>query len=183
MILDGRNNMEVGVGMYMTWSLLAKTVLIASVAVSGFAMRDADAVEPVAPAGHITIARDVPAHNAFRAGDIGQPTNVATAREDVVAASTRLHSQAPQPLPDSTLEDVASLPSGSARLNPGSNGSAATFVNAGSVMRGIGAVTGRATSSIDSGVMQAIPGGVGAHAPGPASSSFRNTLSAMPGIR
>jgi hypothetical protein len=175
--------MEVGVGMYATRPQLVKAVFTV-IAISAFGMPGASAAEPVAPAGYITIARDVPAHNAFRAGDIGQSTSVATAREDVVVASTRLHSQVPQPLPDSALDSVGSLPSDSVRLHPGSNGSvAAAIVNAGSTMRGIGAVMGRATSSIESSVMQAMPSGAGARAMSPAPSIFGNTLSAMPGTR
>lgn len=59
------------------------------------------------PVGHITIARDVPVHDAFRAGDVGQRTDVPTAREDIVIANTRTIADIPQSLPDSTLGNVA----------------------------------------------------------------------------
>ena len=62
------------------------------------------AVEPI---GHITIARDVPVHDAFRAGDVGQPTDIPTAREDIVIANTRTIAGVPQSLPDSALGNVA----------------------------------------------------------------------------
>lgn len=62
------------------------------------------AVEPV---GHITIARDVPVHDAFRVGDIGQPTDIPTAREDIVIVNTRTIASVPQSLPDSALGNVA----------------------------------------------------------------------------
>jgi hypothetical protein len=158
----------------------AGLIMMVSAFAFAFAMSETSAAEPVMPAGYITIARDVPAHNAFRAGDIGQPTNVATAREDVVVASTRLGNQVPQPLADSALDRVGSLPSDSAQFNPGSNN---TVANPGSAMRGIGAILGRTTSSIESGVVQAMPGGASTRALNPALSPIGNTLSAMPGIR
>jgi hypothetical protein len=61
----------------------------------------------VEPMGHITIARDVPVHDAFRAGDVGQPTDIPTARGDIVIANTRTIAGIPQSLPDSALGNVA----------------------------------------------------------------------------
>jgi hypothetical protein len=59
------------------------------------------------PVGHITIARDVPVHDAFRGGDVGRPTDIPTAREDIVIANTRTIAGIPQSLPDSALGNVA----------------------------------------------------------------------------
>ncbi len=58
------------------------------------------------PGGHITIGRDMPQHNAFRAGDKGQATNIATAREDLVISGTKATQGVPQSLSDAMLSDV-----------------------------------------------------------------------------
>lgn len=159
----------------------AKAVLIMiTVAVSAVAMPDARATGPAGPAGYITISRDVPIHNAFHAREIGQPTKVATAREDVVIVGTSIQNQAPQSLPDSALDHTGSIASvnlgvsmtASAVVAPG-------FTDSGSAIRSIGSVMGQTTSSIQSGVTHAMPSGALARAMAPAG----NVLSSMPRAR
>jgi hypothetical protein len=62
------------------------------------------------PAGHITIARDVPAHDAFHIGDAGEPTNVATANENIVIDNTSTIARIAQPLSDKALGNIAGQP-------------------------------------------------------------------------
>lgn len=62
------------------------------------------------PAGHITIARDVPVHDAFRVGDAGQPTDIPTAREDIVITTANTIARIPQSLSDGALSNVAGQP-------------------------------------------------------------------------
>jgi hypothetical protein len=59
------------------------------------------------PGGYITVARDVPVHGAFQAGDIGQPTNIATAREDIVLTNTNAIARSLLPMSDAALGNVA----------------------------------------------------------------------------
>ncbi len=63
------------------------------------------------PAGHITIARDIPVHDAFRVGDAGQPTDIPTAREDIMITTTNTIGRIPQSLSDGALSNVAGQPS------------------------------------------------------------------------
>jgi hypothetical protein len=133
------------------------------------------AADPAAPTGYITVARDVPQHNAFRAGDLGHPTNVATAREDVVVAGTRLRQPTLQALPDSALDDVgiqtaAKAPAGLV---------AVVGSGAGSAMRSMGATMGRSASPIGSAMASTIPGGAGMRIAG----SLGSVLPAMPGVK
>jgi hypothetical protein len=157
---------------------LARTMVLG---MSIMTILDTNATEPAAPAGYVTISRDVPTHNAFRAGDLGRPTNVATAREDIVVASTRLQSHAPQSLPDSALDSVGpQVPNGASSIQRIDTAPPAAIGHAGPSIAGMGAVLGRATSSpIESVVMQALPAGASTRAAAPVG----NAMPIMPGIR
>jgi hypothetical protein len=79
------------------------------------------------PGGHITVARDVPVHGAFQAGDIGQPTNIATAREDIVLGNTNTIARNPRPMSDAALGKVAAQVAGRPEAAKQPGGTLATF--------------------------------------------------------
>lgn len=89
----------------------------------------------------MVIYRDVPQHDAFRAGDKGQATAIATARPDLVTRSVKQISAAPEGMSDAMLGMVGGQAGG------GGNG-----------------LAGQATGSagIGRGAMVAMPGNAGA---------------------
>jgi hypothetical protein len=132
------------------------SVLIGVAILPGF-VAVASGGELAPPSGHITIMRTVPAHNAFRAGDIGEPTNIATAREDLVVGSTRTVGPAVESLSDAALSNVGGKTSG-----PGNAGATADRLpggvagGAGLALQGMGSTLGVGGA----GAMQTIGGSV-----------------------
>lgn len=112
------------------------------------------------PAGTITLSRDIPGRNAFREAAPGAANKVATAREDVVVASTRqIAAQVPAPripsLPDAALDSVSS---GNMHANGGllaptipAIGPQAVLDN--TVVRATGSAIGGATSVLQGGAI------------------------------
>jgi len=107
-VCGDKQSVGIGVGSYsiarLCSQLYIRLAIAGAISTASLLSIHAFAVEPV---GHITIARDVPVHDAFRAGDVGQPTDIPTAREDIVIANTGTVAGIPQSLPDSTLGNVA----------------------------------------------------------------------------
>lgn len=81
---------------------LAACMMLATVSLLAAAESRADE-----PAGTITLSRDIPGRNAFRDAAPAAATKVATAREDVVVATTGRAVHVIASLPDSALESVA----------------------------------------------------------------------------
>jgi hypothetical protein len=131
--------------------------------------------DEVAPGGYITIVRTVPAHNAFRPGDPGQATTVATAREDLIVGGTR----ALQPLVES-VSDAALSGVGGQIAGPSQVGSVATT-------RGVGGSIHSSSATIGPGVMQTMGGGGGVRHIGSTISNamapLGSALSAMQGAK
>lgn len=71
----------------------------------------------------MVIYRDVPQHDAFRTGDKGQATAIATARPDLVTSSAKQTSAAPEGLSDAMLRMVGGAETGNS-LEGQSTGSA-----------------------------------------------------------
>lgn len=116
----------------------------------------ATAVHSAEPAGTITIARDVPARSAFRPGALGTPTNVATAREDVIVASTHTVGTLPNALTDAALGTIASAKGIGTGPLSGSGGLASAL----SLMPGAtGAGMSRPTAAAVNSLAQALPSG------------------------
>lgn len=142
--------------------------------------------EELAPSsGHITVMRTVPAHNAFRAGDIGEPTNIATAREDLVLRSTRSVGPAVESLSDTALSNVGGKTSGLGnagaavdRMPSGIAGGAGPALQGMGNTLGIGAVGG-------AGTMQGIAGSVAGigNAISHSLAPLNGVMSAMPGAK
>jgi hypothetical protein len=88
---------------------------------------DPAAAHAAEPGGHITVARDVPAHGAFQRGDAGQPADIATAREDIVLTNTNTIARTPRPMSDAALGNVAAQTGSRSELAKQMGGSIATF--------------------------------------------------------
>lgn len=88
-----------------TWSFFIDLTCALGIALAVIPVRSMGQ-EYKKPAGHITIGRDIPQHDAFRVGDKGQPTKIATAREDLVLSGARTVQEQPQSLSDAMLNEV-----------------------------------------------------------------------------
>lgn len=123
-------------------------VIRLSIAAAVGCMQPASADE-VVPAGYITVMRTIPPHNAFRPGDLGQATTVATAREDLIVGGTR----ALQPVVES-VSDAALSGVGGQIAGPAQAGSAAAT-------HGVGGSIHTSSATVGPGVMQTMGGGGG----------------------
>lgn len=136
--------------------------------------------EPREPAGYITIGRDVPQHNAFRAGDKGQPTNITTGREDLVISGTKAIGGVTQSLSDAMLGDVGGGRLADKDTIKSINRNSLAIGNADSMSSMVGPIGG-STSQIGSSIVQATSS-VGAsinHSMSP----IGNMMSALPGVK
>jgi hypothetical protein len=126
-----------------------------------------------APGGYITIMRTVPAHSAFRPGDLGQPTTVATAREDLIIGGTRTLQPLVESVSDTALSGVGGQISSHAQV-----GSAAAT-------RTLGTSIHTSSATVGPGSMQTIGGGVGhiGSAISSAMAPLGSVLSAMQGVK
>ena len=59
------------------------------------------------PTGVLVVSRDVPQHGAFRGGDAGVPTVIATAREDLVLSGVGLLTAKQTALSDAALSGIS----------------------------------------------------------------------------
>ncbi len=126
-----------------------------------------------APSGYITIMRTVPAHSAFRPGDLGQATNVTTAREDLIISGTKTLQPLVESVSDTALSGVGGRISGHAQV-----GSVAAT-------RGVGSNIHTSSATVGPGSMQTIGGGVGriGSTISSAIAPLGNVLSAMQGVK
>lgn len=128
-------------------------------------------------APEIVISRDMPQHDAFRPGDKGQASTVATARPDLVLANTKQTEGVPQTMSDAMLGTVGSMPghslaerAGANQTSRGSGSNQMNFINAPASSgvitsiesgmlpaAGIGAMVNRSMAPLGS-ALQAIPG-------------------------
>lgn len=143
-----------------------------SIAAAVACMQPASADESV-PAGYITVMRTVPPHNAFRPGDIGQATTVATAREDLIISGTRALQPLVESVSDAALSHVGGQISGPAQV-----GSVAAT-------RSVGGSIHTSSATVGPGVMQTMGGG-GGHIGSTISNAMAplgSALSAMQGAK
>ncbi len=128
-----------------------------------------------APGGYITIMRTVPAHSAFRPGDLGQATSVATAREDLIIGGTKTLQPLVESVSDTALSGVGGQISGHAQIGS----TAAT--------RGLGSSIHTSSATVGPGLMQTMGGGGGVGHIGSSISSamapLGSVLSAMQGVK
>lgn len=135
--------------------------------------------------GHITIRRNAPQHDAFRVGDKGQPTYIATSREDeVISAVTATHG-VPQSMSDAMLKDigVAGRPAGGSKPIDQSTGAVGAVASSGLLKP-----TGGSASPFGSNVLQMPNAGAAAGAGvvtaiGNSMSALGSLMSAMPGAK
>lgn len=152
----------------------APLVVKLSIAAVAACLQPASADES-GPGGYITIMRTVPAHNAFRPGDLGKATTVATAREDLIIGGTRTL----QPLLESVSDTALS----------GVGGRISDHAQTGSAVatRGLGSNIHTSSTTVGPGVAQTMGGGGGVRHIGSAISGamapLGNVLSAMQGVK
>jgi hypothetical protein len=175
-VLSGGKEMVLSLGLEAAHWRTAALMMLATASV--LVARQACATETAPPSGHITLAREVPARNAFRPGGPGKPTTVATSREEVVVENTRWAEAGPgsgiQALPDSAL-DATGTPAPSALLHA-TNSLANTMLDTALVAPGTSPA--RSMQALG-GAMQAVPGIASARGPIQAGGVF----STVPGLK
>ena len=136
--------------------------------------------------GHITIRRSVPQHDAFRVGERGDPTNIATAREDLVVSAVTATHGVPQSMSDAMLNDmgVAGRPTSGSRPSDQSAGAVGAVASAGLLKPTGGSAPQSGSNLLQMPSAGASMGGAGLGATiGHSMSALGSVMSAMPGAK
>lgn len=156
---------------YVMWPLPLLAALAAGAGASAAPMEPAN--------GYITVMRTVPAHDAFRPGDIGEPTNIATSRADLVVSATGALAPAVASVSDHILGQIGGQVS-AGETAPRGAGAAGTLPREVSAvpLGGAGAGAGAASTGGASGV-----GGAITRAMAPLGGALSGALNALQGAK
>lgn len=129
-------------------------------------------------APEMVIYRDVPQHDAFRTGDKGQATAIATARPDLVTGSAKQTSAAPEGLSDAMLRMVG----GTGGVATGNSLDGQSTAGAAIASGTLGGMSGNAGAALSTGSAMAPASAIGSaisHGMAPLGAA----LQALPGMK
>lgn len=139
----------------------------------------ASAAQATEAEGHITIGRDLPAHNPFRPIGPGKASQVATAPEGIPVAGARLQSAPVSSLPDSALEAIGAQVRADTGMPGNAGGASLASTTAARSAGPVGTVVVQGTAPIVPAAMGAVPAGATARSLAPIGSAFAS----MPGLK